>query len=85
MGPVTAEVRALLQARRDQRKAELEAHRRDVEFAVGDDSEVLLDTEHTPIPSRSLLPRAGWPLQGTCTPGTQHVSPRDSRDVARLR
>ena len=50
-----AEVRALLQERhwQDRRKAELDATRRDVQFAVGD--EVLLDTEHTPLPSRSLL------------------------------
>jgi hypothetical protein len=40
--------------RQDQRKAELDVHRRDVRFAVGD--EVLLDTEHTPLPSRSRLP-----------------------------
>ena len=53
MGRVTAEVRALLQERQDRRKAELDAHGRDVQFAVGD--EVLLDTEHTPLPSRSLL------------------------------
>ena len=53
MGRVTEEVRALLQERQDRRKAELDAHRRDVRFAVGD--EVLLDTEHAPLPSRSLL------------------------------
>jgi hypothetical protein len=53
MARVTAEVRALLQERQDQRKAELDAHRRDVQFAAGD--QVLLDTEHTPLPSRSLL------------------------------
>jgi hypothetical protein len=53
MARVTAEVRALLQERQDHRKAALDAHRRDVQFAVGD--EVLLDTEHTPLPSRSLL------------------------------
>ena len=53
MSRVTAEVRALLKARQDQRKAVLGAHRRDVQFAMGD--EVLLDTEHTPLPSRSLL------------------------------
>ena len=53
MGRVTAEVRALSQERQDRRKAELDAARRDVKFAVGD--EVLLDTEHTPLPSRSLL------------------------------
>ena len=53
MGRVTAEVRALLQERQDRRKAELDASRRDVQFAVGD--EVLLDMEHTPLPSRSLL------------------------------
>ena len=48
MGRVTAEVRALLQERQDRRKAALDASRRDVQFAVGD--EVLLDTEHTPLP-----------------------------------
>jgi hypothetical protein len=53
MARVTAEVRALLQERQDLRKAELDAHRRDIQFAAGD--EVLLDTEHTPLPSRSLL------------------------------
>jgi hypothetical protein len=53
MGRVTAEVRALLQERQDRRKAELDAARRDVHFALGD--ELLLDTEHTPLPSRSLL------------------------------
>ena len=50
---VTGEVRALLQERQDERKARLDARRRDVQFVVGD--EVLLDTAHTPLPSRSLL------------------------------
>ena len=53
MSQVTEEVRALLQERQDARKARLDVHRRDVQFAVGD--EVLLDTTHTPLPSRSLL------------------------------
>ena len=53
LGHVTAEVRALLQERQHRRKAELDASRRDVQIAVGD--EVLLDTDHTPLPSRSLL------------------------------
>ena len=53
MGRVTAEVRALLQERQDRRKEELDAFRRNVQFAFGD--EVLLDLEHTPLPSRSLL------------------------------
>jgi hypothetical protein len=53
MARITAEVRALLQEQQDRRKAEQDAHRRDVQLAVGD--EVLLDTEHTPLPSRSLL------------------------------
>jgi hypothetical protein len=53
LAQVTGEVRALLQEQQDRRKAELDAHRRDLRFAVGD--EVLLDTEHTPLPSRSLL------------------------------
>ena len=50
---MTAEVRALLREHQDRRKEELDASRRDVQCAVGD--EVLLDTEHTPLPSRSLL------------------------------
>ena len=67
MSRVTAEVRALLQARQDQRKAELDAHRRDVQFSVGD--EVLLDTEHTPLPSRSLLsPRWMGPFKVLARP-----------------
>ena len=53
MARVNAEVRVLLQELQDARKAALDAHRRDVQLAVGD--EVLLDTEHTPLPSRSLL------------------------------
>jgi hypothetical protein len=47
---VTEEVRALLQECQARRKAELDVHQRDVRFAVGD--KVLLDTEHTPLPSR---------------------------------
>ena len=39
-----AGVRALLQERQDRRKAELDAHWRDVQFAVG--YKVLLDKEH---------------------------------------
>jgi hypothetical protein len=60
MGRVTTEVRALLQERQDRRKVELDAHQRVVRFAVGD--EVLLDTEHTPLPSRSqrCFRHAGW-------------------------
>ena len=50
MARITAEVLALLQEQQDRRKAEQDAHRRDVQLAVGD--EVLLDTEHTPLPSR---------------------------------
>ncbi len=53
MGRVTAEVRALLQERQERRKKALDAHRRDVWFAVGD--KVLLNTKHTPLPSSSLL------------------------------
>jgi hypothetical protein len=54
LAQVTGEVRAPQERQdRDRRKAELDAHRRDVRFAVGD--EVLLDTEHAPLPSRSLL------------------------------
>ncbi len=46
---VTGEVLALLQERQDRRKAKLLAHRRDVHFTVRE--EVLLHTEHTPLPS----------------------------------
>ncbi len=53
MARVRAEVLALQQERQDRRKAELDALRRDVQFALG--VEVLLDTEHTPLPSLSLL------------------------------
>jgi hypothetical protein len=55
MAHITAEVQALLrlQGQQDRNKAALDAHRRDVQLAIGD--EVLLDTEHTPLPSRSLL------------------------------
>ena len=57
MGLITTdselEVLTLLQELQDRRKAELDARLRDVQFAAGD--EVLLDTEHTPLPSRSLL------------------------------
>jgi hypothetical protein len=70
MAQVTGEVRALLQERQDRCKAELDAHRRDVRYAVGD--EVLLDTEcteHTPLPSRSLLsPRWMAPLMVLACP-----------------
>ena len=64
---MTGEVRALLQERQDRRKAELDAHRRDVRFAVGE--EVLLDTEHSPLPSRSLLsPRWMGPFKVLACP-----------------
>ena len=67
MSRVTTEVRALLQERQDRRKAEFDAHRRDVRFAAGD--EVLLDTEHTPLPSRSLLsPRWMGPFKVIACP-----------------
>ena len=66
MSRVTGEVRAMLQERQDSRKARLDVHRRDVQFVVGD--EVLLDTTHTPLPSRSLLspPAVDGPLQNRC-------------------
>ena len=47
MGRVTAEVLALLQERQDQRREELDASRRDVQFAVG---ELLLDRTPAPVP-----------------------------------
>jgi hypothetical protein len=64
---VTSEVRALVQERQDRRKAELDAHRRDERFAVGD--EVLLETEHTPLPLRLLLsPRWMGPFKVLACP-----------------
>jgi hypothetical protein len=57
MDQITGEVRALVQERQDLRKARLDPGRRDVTFAPGE--EVLLDTTHTPLPSRSLL-SARW-------------------------
>ena len=57
MDHVTGEVRALLQEHQDRRKAALDQRRRDVSFEVGD--EVLLDTTHTPLPSRDKL-SARW-------------------------
>jgi len=48
---------ALLQEHQDRRKAALDQRRRDVAFEVGD--EVLLDTTHTPLPSRDKL-SARW-------------------------
>ena len=49
---MTTEARAPLQERRERRKAEVDAHRRGVRFAVGD--EALLDSEHTPTPTLAL-------------------------------
>jgi hypothetical protein len=57
MARVKAEARALLQERQERSKAELDGHCRDVQFAVGD--AMLLDTTHTPLPSRLLL-SARW-------------------------
>ena len=53
MDQITGEVRALLQERQDARKARLDPGRRDVSFSPGD--EVLVDTSHTPLPSRTPL------------------------------
>jgi hypothetical protein len=64
---VTEEVRALLQECQARRKAEYDAHRRDVQFAVGE--EVLVYTEDTPLPSRSLLsPRRMGPVKVLACP-----------------
>jgi hypothetical protein len=52
---VTTEVLALLQERQDRRKAELDAHLRDVHFAIGDAGGAVTNTEHAPLPSTSLL------------------------------
>jgi hypothetical protein len=49
------------------RRSDGDAHRREVRFAVG--NEVLLDTEHTPLPSRSLLsPRWMGPFKVLACP-----------------
>jgi hypothetical protein len=59
-------------------KARLDPHRRYVQFKTGDDSEVLLDTTHTPlrIPSRDKLsPRWMGPfrLLAKTAPNTYHL------------
>ena len=51
MDDITGEVRALLH--QDACKVRLDPSRRDVRFDPGD--EVLLDTTHTPLPSRGPL------------------------------
>ena len=62
MDQVTGEVRALLQERQDLRKARLDPGRRDVVLVPGE--EVLLDTTHSPLPSRSpLSPRWMGPFK----------------------
>ena len=48
MGRVPEEGLAMLREWRDRRTAELDASRRDAQFAEGD--EILLDTEHNPPP-----------------------------------
>jgi hypothetical protein len=53
MSLVTGEVRGLMLESQLARKARLDPHRRDVQFKPGD--EVLLDTTHTPLPSRDKL------------------------------
>ena len=53
MDLVTGEVRALVQESQADRKARLDPRRRDVKFRPG--AEVLLDTSHTPLPSRDKL------------------------------
>ena len=53
MDHVTGEVRALLHESQALRKARMDPHRKDVQFSPGD--EVLLDTAHTPLPSRDRL------------------------------
>jgi hypothetical protein len=60
MGHMTTEVLALLQERQDRRKAEFDTHRRDVRFAVPVGDEVILDTEHAPLPSLRLLLSPRW-------------------------
>ena len=52
MGRVTAEVRALLQERQDRRKAPTSTG---MQFMLAVGNEALLDTEHRPLPSRSLF------------------------------
>ena len=88
MTRVTAEVRALLQERQDQRKAEHDAHRRDVRFAVGD--EVLLDTELTvrAYPSSlkiAAVPALDGPVSGTRNSGAHYLPPGHPRHVTACR
>ncbi len=63
---------------------EFDAHRDrwDVRFAVGDEPTVLLDTEHTPLPSRSLLsPRWMGPFKVLACPAWQHPIPIVRLDI----
>ena len=62
MSLVRGEVRGLMLESQLARKARLDPHRRDVQFKPGD--EVLLDTTHTPLPSRDKLsPRRMGPFR----------------------
>ncbi len=53
MSLVTGKVRGLMLESQLARKTRLDPHRSDVQFKPGD--EVLLDTTHTPLPSRDKL------------------------------
>ena len=55
---ITAEVRALLQELQDRRKSELDAHRRDVQFAVGTRCCSTRSTRR--FRRSSCFPRVGW-------------------------
>ena len=75
-------MRALLQARQNQSKAELDVHRRDVQFAVGRGA-ARHGTYAAPLTVAAFrVPAMDGPLQGTCTPGAQNVSPRDYCEAA---
>ncbi len=62
-------------------RREVDAHRRDVKPAAGD--EVLLDTQHSPPPSESLAVAAVPTIDGAVPclrlHGTQHLPPLDIR------
>ena len=73
---------AALQERRDRRKAALGARRRNVQFAAGD--EALLDTDHTPLPSRSCFLLAGRAPSRYSQGPIPRVSPRPARRPTRI-
>jgi hypothetical protein len=80
LAQVTGEARALLQERQDRRKAELDAHLRDLSFAVTVGEEVLLDTAgtHPSAVAIAALAALDGPLQDARMPSAQHLPPGHS-------